>query len=48
LSEKNLGGLRELHLEYLDAVSDATDVITNSEFTLNQYRRFLDLLKRAR
>jgi len=42
---ENLGGLRELHLEYLDAVSDATDVITNSEFTLNQYRRFLDLLE---
>jgi glycosyltransferase involved in cell wall biosynthesis len=42
---ENIGGVRSLHLEYLDAVSDATDVITNSEFTLSQYRRFLDLLE---
>ncbi|MEY3310365.1 MAG: hypothetical protein RL107_501 [Actinomycetota bacterium] len=42
---ENIGGVRGLHLEYLDAVSDATDVITNSEFTLSQYLRFLDLLE---
>ncbi|MBJ7433448.1 MAG: glycosyltransferase [Microbacteriaceae bacterium] len=42
---ENIGGVRSLHLEYLDAVSDATDVITNSEFTLSQYLRFLDLLE---
>ena len=42
---ENIGGVRSLHLEYLDAVSDATDVITNSEFTLSQYRRFLELLE---
>ncbi len=42
---EHLGGVRGLHLEYLDAVSDATDVVTNSEFTLSQYRRFLDLME---
>ena len=42
---ESLGGVRSLHLEYLDAVSDATDVLTNSEFTLSQYRRFLDVLE---
>ena len=40
-----IGGVRGIHLEFLDAVSDATDVITNSEFTLSQYRRFIDLLE---
>jgi glycosyltransferase involved in cell wall biosynthesis len=40
-----IGGVRGVHLEFLDAVSDATDVITNSEFTLSQYRRFIDLLE---
>lgn len=42
---ENIGGVRSLHLEYLDAVSEATDVITNSEFTLSQYLRFLDVLE---
>jgi glycosyltransferase involved in cell wall biosynthesis len=40
-----IGGVRGIHLEFLDAVSDATDVIANSEFTLSQYRRFIDLLE---
>lgn len=42
---ENIAGVRSLHLEYLDAVSEASDVITNSEFTLAQYRRFLDVLE---
>ncbi len=42
---ENIAGVRSLHLEYLDAVSEASDVITNSEFTLDQYRRFLDVLE---
>jgi glycosyltransferase involved in cell wall biosynthesis len=40
-----IGGVRGVHLEFLDAVSHATAVITNSEFTLSQYRRFIDLLE---
>lgn len=41
----NFTGVRMLHLEYLDAVSEATEVVTNSEFTFGQYTRFCDLLE---
>jgi glycosyltransferase involved in cell wall biosynthesis len=37
--------VRSLHLQYLDAVGRATDVVTNSEFTLTQYTRFCELLE---
>jgi glycosyltransferase involved in cell wall biosynthesis len=37
--------VRSLHLQYLDAVGRATDVVTNSEFTLRQYTRFCELLE---
>ncbi len=37
--------VRSLHLQYLDAVGLATDVMTNSEFTLSQYNRFCELLE---
>lgn len=37
--------VRSLHLQYLDAVGLATDVMTNSEFTLSQYNSFCELVK---
>jgi len=37
--------VRSLHLQYLDAVGQATDVMTNSEFTLRQYTAFCDLVE---
>lgn len=37
--------VRSLHLQYLDAVGLASEVRTNSEFTLSQYNRFCDLLE---
>lgn len=37
--------VRSLHLQYLDAVGLATDVMTNSEFTLRQYTRFCDVVE---
>lgn len=37
--------VRSLHLQYLDAVGLATDVMTNSEFTLSQYNHFCDLVE---
>lgn len=39
--------VRSLHLQYLDAVGLATDVMTNSEFTLSQYNHFCELVESA-
>lgn len=39
--------VRSLHLQYLDAVGLATDVMTNSEFTLSQYSHFCELVESA-
>lgn len=37
--------VRSLHLQYLDAVGLASDVRTNSEFTLRQYTAFCELVE---
>jgi glycosyltransferase involved in cell wall biosynthesis len=37
--------VRSLHLQYLDAVGQASDVMTNSEFTLRQYTAFCELVE---
>lgn len=42
---ESVAGVRSLHLEYLDAVGMATEVITNSEFTLGQYESYCRVLE---
>jgi glycosyltransferase involved in cell wall biosynthesis len=37
-------GVRARHLRYLDVVSAAEEVVSNSEFTLKQYQQFLTLI----
>jgi glycosyltransferase involved in cell wall biosynthesis len=40
--------VRSLHLQYLDAVNLASDVMTNSEFTLSQYNTYCQLVESSK
>lgn len=46
-NKRSHAGVRAKHLRYLDVVSSADEVVCNSEFTLEQYSRYVSMFEDA-